>query len=82
MEIGYQWYIKYARGSYTPQDYIYSSVEKTKQAINTFIKGTNIPLLACGIDKVENDDGAIETIEEIIVPSKIYYEDDEYEEEE
>lgn len=79
--IGYQWYIKYACGAYVPEECIYPSVEGAEQAIATYIKDTAIPKSAIGIDKVENDDGFIEDIEQIVVPTGVYYEDAEWEEE-
>lgn len=75
--IGYQWYINYGCDQYVPQERTYATVEETQSAIIEYLNGSPIPLSACGIDKVENDDGCIEVLEQVIVPTTRYWEDDE-----
>lgn len=75
--IGYQWYINYGCDQYVPQEHTYATVEETQAAIAEYLDGSPIPLSACGIDKVEDDDGCIEVLEQVIVPTTRYWEDEE-----
>ena len=40
-----------------------------------YLKGSKIPLSACGIDLVEDDDECIEVVERVVEPTETYYED-------
>jgi hypothetical protein len=71
--IGYQWYINFGCHQYVPQEHTYATIEETENAIAEYLDGSPIPLSACGIDKVENDDGFIEVLEQVIIPTTCFW---------
>lgn len=70
-KIGYRWYINFRRGKYEPQENTYSTLEKAKEAMEEYLS-PNFPRTACGIDKVEDDDGFIDVLEQVIIPMIVY----------
>lgn len=40
-----------------------------------YLADSNIPLSACGIDFMQDDDGSIEVVERVMNPTETYYED-------
>ena len=75
METGYRWFIKFGWGSYEPQECTYPTLDEAKSAMAEYLKGSKIPLSACGIDLVEDDDECIEVVERVVEPTETYYED-------
>ncbi len=67
--IGYRWYINFASGQYEPEETTYPTVDKARSAMEDYLS-SNFPRSACGIDKVEDDDGFIEVLEHIILPKE------------
>lgn len=75
MKTGYRWFIKFGCGLYEPQERTYSTLDEVKSAMVDYLADSNIPLSACGVDLVEDDDGCIEAVERVIDPTETYYED-------
>ena len=75
MKIGYRWFIKFGCGLYEPQEHTYPTLEEVKSAMADYLTDSDIPLFACGIDLVGDDDGCIEVIERVVEPTETYYED-------
>lgn len=75
MKIGYRWFVRFGCEVYEPQEHTYSTFDEVKSAMQEYLADGEIPLSACGIDMVEDDDGCIEVLECIIAPTTIYYED-------
>ena len=73
MITGYRWFIKFARGLYEPQERTYPTLDEAKSAMADYLADSKIPLSACGIDLVEDDDGCIEVIERAVDPTETYY---------
>ena len=75
MKTGYRWFIKFGCGLYEPQERTYPTLDEVKSAMADYLADSDIPLSACGIDLVEDDDGCIEVVERVIDPTETYYED-------
>ena len=73
-EKGYRWFIEVGCEEYEPEECTYPTLEETKTAMKKYLEGSKIPLSACGIDLVENDDGCIEVLERVVKPTETYYE--------
>lgn len=66
---GYRWYINFASGQYEPQEETFPTLEQAQNAMEEYLSPA-FPRAACGIDKVEDDDGCIEVLEHIIMPTE------------
>lgn len=71
--IGYQWYINCGGEEYMPTETTFSTLND----VYASIKDYNLPETACGIMKVENEEGCITILETIKTPTTTYYEDSE-----
>ena len=80
VKIGFQWYVRCSYEDDVLQEYTFDSLEEVPEAIAKYFEGRTIPWSACGIDKVENDEGYIRILEQIVVPTATYW--GEYEENE
>lgn len=79
-KIGFQWYVRCSYEDDVLQEHVFGSLEEVPEAIAKYFEGRTIPWSACGIDKVENDEGYIRILEQIVVPTTTYcgeYEEDE-----
>lgn len=74
MKTGYRWFIKLSCELYEPQEQTYPTLDKVKSAMIDYLADSNIPLSACGIDFVEDDDGCIWVAERVVDPTETYYE--------
>lgn len=77
-KIGFQWYARCSYEDDVLQERTFDSLEEVLEAIARYLENSPIPWSACGIDKVEDDEGYIRILEEIVVPTTIYW--GEYEE--
>lgn len=75
MTTGYSWYIRCADGPYQPTEEIFPTLEGLLYSMQDY----NYPLDVCGVDLVEEDEGCVEVMEEILTPLKTYFEDEEWE---
>ena len=75
MKIGYRWFINFGCRLYEPQEITYPTISQVKSAMADYLADSDIPLSACGIDLVEDDDGCIEVLERVFTPTETYYED-------
>ena len=75
MKTGYRWYVQCVCYQYEPVEHTFSTIEEVTSDINDYLADAPFPLSACGIDKVEDDDGEIEIIEHIKVPTTVYGEE-------
>ena len=66
-KIGYRWYVNCVDGKYEPQEITYSTLPKAQQAIKEYFS-SDFRRSKCGIDKVIDEDGCIEVLENIILP--------------
>lgn len=66
---GYRWYINFTSGQEEPQEKTYSTLNEVQNAIEEYLS-PNFPRTVCGIDMVEDDDGSIELLENIILPKE------------
>lgn len=66
-KIGYRWYVTGVDGEYEPQEITYLTLPEAQQAMEEYLS-PNFPRSKCGIDKVMDDDGCIEVLENIILP--------------
>ena len=66
---GYRWYINFASGQYEPEEKTFPTLEQAQNAMEEYLS-LAFPRVACGIDKVEDDDGCIEVLEHIITPAE------------
>lgn len=72
-KIGFQWYLRYCYMDEVLQEYTFDSLEGAQNAIVRYFEGRPIPWSACGIDKVEDDEGYIRVLENIVVPTTTYW---------
>ena len=72
-KIGFQWYVRCSYEDDVLQEYIFDSLEEVLEAITKYLEGCTIPWSACGIDKVEDDEGFISILEQIVVPTTTYW---------
>lgn len=77
-KIGFRWYARCSYEDDALQEYTFDSLEEVLEAIAKYLEGCTIPWSACGIDKVEDDEGYIRILEQIVVPTTTYW--GEYEE--
>jgi hypothetical protein len=74
-KIGYQWYVDCGCEVYVPEEYTYPTLDEIKTAIEEYLKDSPFSMSACGIDKVEDDNGYISVIEKIVVPTSKHWEE-------
>lgn len=75
-KIGFRWYARCSYENDVLQEYTFDSLEEVLEAIARYLENRPIPRSACGIDKVEDDEGYIRVLEEIVVPTATYWEED------
>lgn len=75
MKTGYRWYVQCVCYQYEPIEHTFSTLEEVTSHMNDYLTDAPFPLSACGIDKAVDDDGDIELIERIKVPTTIYGEE-------
>ncbi len=69
---GYRWYINFETGQYEPEEKTYPTLSDAQNAMEDYLS-PNFPRSACGIDKVEDDDGFIEVLEHTILPKEKFH---------
>lgn len=72
-KIGFQWYVKYCYQDEILQEYTFDSLEAVQEAVTRYLENSHAPRSACGIMKVEDDEGYIRILEHIVVPTTTYW---------
>ena len=73
-QIGYSWYYKWHYDDFDADSTIYATLEEAQMAMKKYQKNhKSIPLSAYGIDKLDNDEGYVQILERVIIPTTAYW---------